>query len=59
MLIERHPKLRLEYVKPYEIAALPAADQKLYAEIIYSWLITRIFAHRLFRKTAILAYREE
>ena len=42
MLIERHPKLRLEYVKPYEIAALPAADQKLYAEIIYSWLITRI-----------------
>jgi serine phosphatase RsbU (regulator of sigma subunit) len=41
-LTERHPKLRLEYVKPYEIAALPAADQKLYAEIIYSWLITRI-----------------
>lgn len=41
-LTERHPKLRLEYVKPYEIAALPAVDQKLYAEIIYSWLITRI-----------------
>lgn len=41
-LTERHPKLRLEYVKPYEVAALPAADQKLYAEIIYSWLITRI-----------------
>lgn len=41
-LTERHPKLRLEYVKPYEIEALPAKDQKLYAEVIYSWLISRI-----------------
>ena len=41
-LNERHPTLRLEYAKPYEIEALPENDQKLYAEIIYSWMISRI-----------------
>ena len=41
-LNERHPTLRLEYAKPYEIEALPEKDQKLYAEIIYSWMISRI-----------------
>ena len=42
LLTERHPGLQLRYLGSAEIAALPAEDQKLYAEITYSWLITRI-----------------
>ena len=38
----RHPGLQLRYLETAELEALPAADQKLYAEIAYSWLITRI-----------------
>jgi hypothetical protein len=35
------PSLDLQYASTEEIEALPERDQKLYAEIIYSWLITR------------------
>lgn len=38
----RHPELRLEYVSKQDLEALSDEDQKLYAEITYSWLTTRI-----------------
>ena len=42
-LMEIHqPNLQLRYANISEIEALPEEDQKLYAEIIYSWLITRL-----------------
>lgn len=37
---KRHPELQLRYIDDLEAEALPEEDQKLYAEIIYSWLIT-------------------
>ena len=36
------PQLQLKYLQEENLAALPEEDQKLYAEIAYSWLITRI-----------------
>ena len=39
---ERHPDLQLDYLMEEEIRALSDEDQKLYAEIAYSWFITRI-----------------
>ena len=39
---DRHPDLQPEYASTSEIQALTDEDQKLYAEIIYSWLITRV-----------------
>lgn len=42
ILTERHPGLQLRYVTEEQFAALPEEDQKLYAEIAYSWLITRV-----------------
>lgn len=39
---ERHPELQLRYLDEAQCEALPAEDQQLYAEIAYSWLITRI-----------------
>ena len=41
-LAERHPGLQLEYAGTSEIEALPPEDQALYAEIVYSWLITQL-----------------
>lgn len=41
-LIERQPWISLVYAKTEEVASLPEEDQKLYAEITYSWLITRL-----------------
>ena len=42
-LMEIHqPNLQLRYANTSEIEALPEEDQKLYAEILYSWLITRL-----------------
>ncbi len=38
----RHPELQLRYVTEAQLVELPEKDQKLYAEIAYSWLITRI-----------------
>ena len=42
ILHERHPDLELRYATSAQIDALPEEDQKLYAEIVYSWLITHI-----------------
>ncbi len=42
ILSEHQPKLQIRYALEPEIAALPEEDQKLYAEITYSWLITRV-----------------
>ena len=42
LLHEHQPSLELEYATTAQITALPEEDQKLYAEIVYSWLITRL-----------------
>ena len=51
LLAQRQPALLLEYATTAELEKLPETDQKLYAEIAYSWLITRIDqikqAHRI------------
>ena len=39
---EHYPDLVLEYTDAGTLAAMPEEDQKLYAEIAYSWLITRV-----------------
>ena len=42
-LLNSHcPTLLLKYASPEQIEALSPEDQKLYAEITYSWLITRV-----------------
>ncbi|MBO4418852.1 MAG: SpoIIE family protein phosphatase [Oscillospiraceae bacterium] len=38
----RHPELQLRYLEQNQVLTLPAEDQRLFAEIAYSWLITRI-----------------
>ena len=42
LLAKSHPEFNLEYATTEEVEALPPEDQKLYAEIVYSWLIDRI-----------------
>ena len=39
---ERQPDLSFRYLDQEEIASLPDEDQKLYAEIAYSWILARI-----------------
>ena len=39
---DRHPGLQIRYVSDDEFADLPDEDKKLYAEIVYTWLISRI-----------------
>ena len=39
---ERQPDLSFRYLDQEEIASLPEEDQKLYAEIAYSWILARI-----------------
>ena len=42
-LVRRHhPELSLKYAEAQELEALPEEDQKLCAEIVYSWMITRV-----------------
>ena len=42
-LLRQHaPELEIRYASEQEISRLSPADQKLYAEITYSWLITRV-----------------
>ncbi len=42
-LLEEHcPDLQLNYASVSDVRALSAEDQKLFAEVTYSWLITRI-----------------
>lgn len=42
LLRQHQPGLFMHYATEEELEALPPEDQKLYAEIAYSWLITRI-----------------
>ncbi len=42
LLAEHQPEFLLRYAGQKEIEALPEEDQKLCAEITYSWLITRV-----------------
>ncbi len=42
LLAERHPDFQPRYAGIEDIEKLPPEDQKLYAEIIYSWMTTRI-----------------
>lgn len=42
LLIAHQPNLDMQYASVEEIKNLPERDQKLYAEIIYSWIITRV-----------------
>ncbi|MBR2552095.1 MAG: SpoIIE family protein phosphatase [Erysipelotrichaceae bacterium] len=39
---ERHPDLAMRYLTEEQLEKLPPEDQKLYAEIAYSWMITRM-----------------
>ncbi len=39
---EHNPGLQLRYIRPDDVEKLSPEDQKLFAEIVYSWLITRI-----------------
>ena len=39
---EHHPEIQPKYATEAQIKALSAEDQKLYAEITYSWLISRV-----------------
>ena len=52
--IRRNPGIVLRYAGEEEIANLPEEDQKLYAEIMYSWLITRINQIKLAYKVDFL-----
>ncbi len=42
LLMERVPGLVIEYAKEEDIKALSPEDQKLYAELIYQWILFRI-----------------
>ncbi len=42
LLSQRQPALSPEYATAQELEALPEEDQKLYAEIAYSWIVTRL-----------------
>ncbi|MBQ3390236.1 MAG: serine/threonine-protein phosphatase [Firmicutes bacterium] len=42
LLLEHQPGMFLKYATTEEVEALPEEDQKLYAEIVYSWLLTRV-----------------
>ncbi len=41
-LTERYPSVQLKYVTKQQLDAMELEDQKLYAEVAYSWLITRL-----------------
>ncbi len=40
--LKKYPNIPIHYAKYGDIKPLPPEDQKLYAEIVYSWMITRI-----------------
>ena len=42
LLAERQPALSQEYATAADLELLPEEDQKLYAEVAYSWIITRM-----------------
>ena len=41
-LEERYPDIQLKYASERDIKAMRPKDQKLYAEVAYSWLLTRL-----------------
>ena len=41
-LTERYPGVQLKYVTNQQLDAMEPEDRKLYAEVAYSWLITRL-----------------
>ncbi|MBQ6497026.1 MAG: hypothetical protein IJI74_07660, partial [Firmicutes bacterium] len=41
-LIDRNPDFQIEYADEKEVRSLSKEDQKLYAEIVYSWITTRL-----------------
>ena len=40
VLLSRHPGLLIRYADEEEVSSLPEEDQKLYAEIVYAWIIS-------------------
>lgn len=42
LLQKKHPDMEIRYCSEEEVLALSAEDQKLYAEIVYSWLSARM-----------------
>ncbi len=38
----RHPDIQFKYATPEQVESMETYDQKLYAEVAYSWFITRI-----------------
>ncbi len=44
LLMARNPDLSIRYCDEEQLAAMSPEDQKLYAELVYSWMITRIDA---------------
>ena len=42
VFMARNPDMQLKYIEPSQIKILSDKDKELYAEICYSWLITRI-----------------
>ena len=41
LLSQKYPDLQIRYATDEEIEALPEEDQKLYAEIVYTWVLSR------------------
>ena len=42
LLSERHPGMQLKYADAADAEAMTPEDQKLYAEVAYSWLLTHV-----------------
>ncbi len=42
LLLSRHPELELRYTNTDDVIMFSEEDQKIYAEVAYSWLITRL-----------------
>ena len=45
-LVAERPDFLINYATPEQLDAMPPEDQKTYAEIIYSWLITEVDDHQ-------------
>ena len=42
LLSERYPNIQLKYATVHDFLTMTDEDRKLYAEVVYSWLITRL-----------------
>ena len=54
LLREHQPDFQIDYAKTEDVEALPEEDQKLYAEIVYSWLITHLDQIKSFHSAKFL-----